>query len=489
MSDGLIKRVTLAEIAQQAMIERGFFVDFPEQIVKELSTMSEPVLPQNNSSVHDMRECLWASIDNDDSRDLDQLTFAQKEISGKDKIYVAIADVDALVKRGSAIDSYAAHNTTSVYTPTKVFPMLPLKLSNDLTSLNEQVDRCAVVIEMEIDSDGEFTLCAIYLALVRNHAKLTYNGVAAWLEQKTPLSHPAAKIPGFLEQLQLQDLLAERMKNFRQRQGALRFASLEVQAVVIDEVAVALKEKVPNRADALIENFMIAANVGVTQYLAKHGLPTLRRIVRVPKRWDRIEALAKDLGEKLPSQPDVKALRDFLLKQQQKNPEGFSDLSLAIIKLIGRGEYVLGLPGESIPGHFDLALHDYAHTTAPNRRFPDLVMQRLLKSCLYAVPIAYDNTELFSIATYCTQKEDDATKVERRVHKSAAAMVLSMQIGQKFSAIVTGINEDGTWVRLRTPPVEGKLIRGFQNLDVGDRLNVTLVHVDVLHGHIDFSRI
>ncbi len=484
-----MRKVSLDEIAQQAMLERGFFIEFPEQVIDELSRMSEPPLSQENFSFHDMRDCLWVSIDNDDSRDLDQLTFAKKEAAGKDTIYVAVADVDALVKRGSAIDSYAAHNTTSVYTPTKVFPMLPLKLSTDLTSLNEQVDRYAIVIEMEIDSDGRYALCDIYAALVRNHAKLAYNGVAAWLEQKIPLSHPAVKVPGFLEQLELQDLLAQQIKKHRQSQGSLTFASREVQAVIVDEMAVELKEKVPNRADELIENFMIIANVSVTEYLAKHNLPTLRRIVRVPKRWDRIVALAKALGEKLPSQPDVKTLRDFLSKQQQVNPQGFPDLSLAVIKLIGRGEYVLGLPGEAAPGHFDLALRDYAHTTAPNRRFPDLVMQRLLKSCLNKMPVVYDDKELSSIATQCTQKEDDAVKVERRVHKSAAAMVLSTKIGHEFSAVVTGINEDGTWVRLRTLPVEGKLVRGFQNLDVGDRLSVALVHVDILHGHIDFSRI
>lgn len=486
-------KISLAEIAQQAMIERGFFTDFPQQIIEELSKLSEPALLPKSKSVHDMRDCLWVSIDNDDSKDLDQLTLAKRSPIGKDTIkdtiYVAIADVDALVKRDSPIDSYAAHNTTSVYTPTKIFPMLPPKLSTDLTSLNEHADRSAIVIEIDIDKDGQFTLSDIYHALVRNQAKLTYNGVAAWLEQKIPLIHPSVKIPGLLEQLQLQDEVAERIKIFREKQGALTFASMEVQAIIVDEEAVALKEKIPNRADGLIENFMIAANVGVTQYLAKHNLPTLRRVVRVPKRWDRIQALASDLGEKLPSEPHVKALRDFLLKQHQINPQSFPDLSLAVIKLIGRGEYVLCLPGDPVLGHFDLALRDYAHTTAPNRRFPDLVMQRLLKSCLDEIPLVYSNQELFSIATYCTQKEDDATKVERRVHKSAAAMVLSSQIGRQFQAIVTGINEDGTWVHLRSPPVEGKLIKGSHQLDVGDHLMVSLIRVDILHGYIDFGRI
>ncbi len=306
-----------------------------------------------------------------------------------------------------------------------------------------------------------------------------------WLEQKTPLLHKI--LPGLLEQLQLQDDIAKRIQQYRNQQGALGFYSLEVQPIIVNGVAVGLKEKPFNRADALIENFMIAANVAVTHYLVQHQQPTLRRIVRTPKRWDRIVMLAKDLGETLPNQPSAIALRDFLLKRQRANPDHFPELSLAIIKLIGRGEYVVGVPGEKVEGHFDLALRDYAHTTAPNRRFPDLVMQRLLKSCLYGAILPYRFAELTAIAVRCTQKEDDATKVERHLHKSAAAMVLANQIGHLFKAMVTGASKEGTWVRLLTLPVEGKLVHGSQGKDVGDYLTVRLVHVDIPNGHIDFS--
>lgn len=476
---------SLTAIAQQAMVDRGFLIDFPKPVINEVAALSSS-LP--NGSIRDLRDKPFFSIDNDDSKDLDQLTYAE-ENGNTTKIYVAIADVNYLVKKGTAIDQYALHNTTSVYTPTKVFPMLPLKLSTDLTSLNENTDRCSIVVEVNVDSEGSFALSTIYPALVRNHAKLTYNSLSAFLELDTPLSHPIAKQPAFSEQIRLQDLIAQKIKKFRYRQGALSFGIIELKPVMMDGMVVGLEETVHNRANTLIENFMISANVSVTKYLVGQNIPTLRRVVRVPKRWDRIVDLAAELEYKLPSEPHSKALRDFLQLQRKRDPLHFPDLSLAIIKLIGKGEYVVGLPGVEQLGHFDLALQDYAHTTAPNRRFPDLVMQRLLHSAFTKAPLPYSENELSSIAQQCTKKEDDATKVDRRVRKSAAAMVLAPQVGHEFPAMVTGAGEKGTWVRLFNPPLEGKLVKGFQGLDVGNRITVKLINVDINNGFIDFARI
>ena len=467
------------------MVERGLLADFPSEVSQQLDTIAAAAEPRPSKSFRDMRHLLWVSIDNDDSRDLDQVTFAENIHPGKDRIYVAVADVDAIVKRGSPIDRYALHNTTSVYTPTKVFPMLPPKLCYDLTSLNEQCDRCAIVVEMTVNEEGKYELCAVYPALVRNRAKLAYNKVADWIERDIPL--PISK--DLLEQLKLQDACAVRIQQYRTEQGALGFETLEVQPIVVNEQVVRLEEKAVNRAHKLIENFMIAANVCMSRYFTDWNLPVMRRIVKTPKRWSRIVQLANQLGERLPPRPNVKALRDFLYKQRRFNPAQFPDLSLSIIKLLGRGEYVLGIPGGPAPGHFDLALRDYAHTTAPNRRFPDLVMQRLLKSQLYGEAIPYRRSELIHIAKECTKKEDDAVKVERRLIKCAAAMMLVHLVGHQYKAMVTGASRKGTWVRITNPPIEGRLTHGFEEVDVGDWIAVQLIRVDIRNGHIDFSRV
>ena len=422
------------------------------------------------------------SIDNEDSLDLDQLTYVEEG-----KISVAIADVDGMVKIGSQIDKRAAHNTTSVYTPTKVFPMLPPKLSNDLTSLNANEDRCAIVVEMEVKEDGNFELKELFYALVKNWAKLNYTCVGAWVEHTVCKSAMPA-IKGLKEQLILQEKMAQKIEHYRRTQGALEFGVIQLQAVIVQGVPVSIEERQVNRAHKIIENFMIAANVAVMRFLKKQKLPTIRRVVKTPKRWDRIVFLAKELGEKLPSNPDPKALRQFLVQRQKEEPLQFPDLSLAIIKLLGRGEYVLGLPGKKSPGHFDLAEREYCHATAPNRRFPDLIMQRLIKSALLGKEIPYSHKELQELAEHCTQKEDDADKVERRLIKCAAAVVLQKEIGKTFDAMVTGASKKGTWVRLMTPPIEGKLVKGFEKMDVGDFLKVKLIKVDVYNGHIDFAR-
>lgn len=481
---------SLSELARQAMIERGLLPDFPDAVIKEVAAIPDTAHPIATTSFRDLRHFLWISIDNDDSKDLDQLTyFGSHTANGNSTIYVAVADVDALVKRDTAIDRYASHNTTSVYTPTVIFPMLPLRLSTDLTSLNEHTDRCAIVVEMEVDADGNCPRADVYPAWVHNHAKLAYNGVAAFLENQASLPTPQRDVKGVDEQLRQQDTVAQRIRQRRDRQGALEFATLEVQPIMSGDKPVGLQPVIHNRAHQLIENWMIAANVAFTQFLADRHQPTLRRSVRIPERWDRIVALAKQLGSHLPSYPDGKALQALLIQQQKANPEDFPDLSLAIIKLIGRGEYIAGMPGETPPGHFDLALQQYAHTTAPNRRYPDLIMQRILKSLLYQTESPYSKDELMSLAQQCTQREDDATKVERRMRKSAAAYVVADQVGKQFSAIVTGASEKGTWVRTFDPPLEGKLVQGFSGLDVGDRVTVKLIAVDVPKGFIDFARI
>ena len=476
----------LTEISRHALVERGFLPDFSPEANEETEKLQHPAAPL--SPFRDLRNLLWISIDNDDSRDLDQLTFAQQN-----KIYVAIADVDALVKPGSALDQHAFHNTTSIYCPTYVFTMLPLKLSTDLTSLCENKDRTAIVIEIEVDESGKFDLSAIYPAFVRNHAKLTYNGVGAWLEHPT-IPHPVPSIPmdipGLREQIRIQDEMADRIRKYRNVQGALSFAERELEPVIVNGLPVDIKERSLNRAHRLIENFMIAANVAAARFLEEKKLPSLRRIVRTPKKWDRIVALAKDLGETLPAKPDAKALRAFLILREQAAPLLYRDLSLAIIKLIGRGEYAAAAADEKGLIHFDLAEIEYTHSTAPNRRYPDLIMQRLLKSALYSSPLPYSLPELKKIAERCTEKENDANKVERRLIKCAAAIVFEKDVGKTFSAMVTGAAPKGTWVRvLDAAPIEGKLVHGFQNLDVGDHLKVKLIKVDVVNGHIDFAKV
>jgi exoribonuclease-2 len=479
----------LKDIAYQVMLERGFIPDFSTEIQREVEKLKIPIFSGTQSKFKDLRNLFWFSIDNDDSLDLDQITYAEKSSTGKDKVYIGIADVDVLVKQETAIDERASHNTTSVYVPTYVFPMLPLELSTGLTSLNEGQERCSVVVEIEVDEDGVFSAVDIYPAWVKNHAKLTYNKVGDFLENGTPLEVSSDKSAILTEQLKLQDKIARKIRENRFREGALGFSDIEVIPIIENDIPVRIEEISPNRARSLIANLMVAANVCVTRFLDALGMPILRRIVRVPQRWERIVYLAKQLGETLPDKPEVKALRDFLFEQKKKNPEGFQDLSIAVIKLIGKGEYVAGLPGEISPGHFDLALQDYAHTTAPNRRFPDLIMQRLLKSHFYNQPLPYKKEDLIAMASHCTQKEDDATKVERRVRKSAIAMVFSNQIGNDFAAIVTGAAEKGTWVKLKKPPVEGKLVKGFEGVDVGDKITVKLIHTDPVNGFIDFARV
>lgn len=478
----------LQRIAHRAMLARGLVPDFPAQALAELDRIHGPAT-QTEELTRDLRDLLWCSIDNDDSRDLDQLTVAAAMPDGAVKVLVAIADVDAVVKRGSAIDGHARQNTTSVYTVAETFPMLPERLSTNLTSLNYASDRLAVVAEMVFAGDGLLRGSDLYGAVVRNRAKLAYNSVADWLEGRGPMPQGISAVSGLDENLRLQDRVAQKLKALRHLHGALDLETIEVRPVFDGDKLKDLEADKRNRAKDIIEDFMIAANGVTARYLASKKLPSLRRVVRVPKRWDRIIELAAERGTTLPNEPDAKALEQFLVSARATDPLRFPDLSLSVIKLLGAGEYVVELPGDGVAGHFGLAVKDYAHSTAPNRRYPDLITQRLLKASLAGGSPPYENDELELLAKHCTAEEDAAKKVERQVTKSAAAMLLESRIGEQFDAIVTGASDKGTWVRLVYPPIEGRLESGFKGMDVGHRLRVQLVRTDVEQGYIDFERV
>ena len=477
----------LRSIARRAMLQRGLLADFSPAVASEIACIAQAAV-ETGPSIRDLRELLWASIDNDDSRDLDQLSVAEPLEGGAVKIFVAIADVDGTVRAGCAIDVHARTNTTSVYTAAEIFPMLPEKLSTDLTSLGEEQDRLALVTEMVVGADGAVRESDIYRAVVRNRAKLAYDGVAAWLEGVSTPPRRVSAVPGMEEQLRVQDRAAQAMKAVRHQHGALSLETIEARAVFDGDVISDLRPDEKNRAKVLIEDFMIAANGVVAKYLEAKGFPSLRRVLRSPERWDRIVALAAGLGERLPPAASAPALEAFLNRRRRADPARFPDLSLSIVKLLGAGEYVLELPGQRTEGHFGLAVKDYTHSTAPNRRFPDLVTQRLVKAALAERPPPYDNGDLAALARHCTEQENNAAKVERQVRKSAAALLLAPRLGERFDAIVTGASEKGTWVRIARPAVEGKVVRGFEGLDVGDRVSVVLVRTEVERGFIDFER-
>jgi len=470
------------------MRERGLEADFSPAVLAETGAITKPA-EDRDPAIRDLRGLLWASIDNDDSRDLDQLSVAEPAGGDAVTILVAVADVDAVVRQGSAIDGHAQTNTTSVYTAAEVFPMLPEKLSTDLTSLGEGEERLALVVETTVGADGAVTGGDVYRARVVNHAKLAYDAVAAWLDGAGPAPPRVTGVPGLDAQLRLQDRVAQAMKALRHHHGALSLETLEPRAVFDGDVLTDLRPDEANRARQLIEDFMIAANGVTAKFLEARGFPALRRVLRTPERWERIVALAADLGERLPGAPDARALEAFLAARRRADPARFPDLSLSVVKLLGSGEYVLNPPGGAPDGHFGLAVRDYTHATAPNRRFPDLITQRLLKAALAGQPAPYADAELAALARHSTEAEDNAAKVERQVRKSAAALLLASRIGERFDAIVTGAGDKGTWVRVLTPPVEGKVVRGVEGLDVADRVRVELVRTDVERGFIDFARV
>jgi exoribonuclease-2 len=477
----------LIAAAHASMIEHGFQPDLPAGTEAELAIIAADSELPAVSGIEDLRHLLWSSIDNDTSRDLDQIEWAERLPDGRIRVIVGVADVDARVHEGGVIDGHARIETTSVYTGVKVFPMLPVELSEGVTSLNENEDRAAIAVEFCVAADGTASEGKAYRALVRNRAQLAYHSVGAWLEGKAEAPDKVAAIPGLAEQLKLQDEAAQRMVGCRFQHGALDLETIETRPVMLHEQAVELARLEKNRATALIEEFMVAANGVIARTLHDAGVASIHRVVRTPRRWERIVNLAAGFGATLPAEPDSKALNGFLLAEKRRDPDHFPDLSLAVIKLMGPGEYVLVKRNGESPGHFGLAVQDYTHSTAPNRRYPDLITQRLLKALFASRPQPYSEDMLQDIAVRCTQMEDAARKVEREMQKRIAAVVLHPHIGQSYRAIVTGINRYGTFVRTFDPHVEGMLVHDGKGLDVGDRLTVKLIATDPERGFIDFA--
>ena len=466
------------------MRDRGFEPDFPPAALQQ--AQREAVTATPSDGARDLRTLLWASIDNDSSRDLDQLSVARPLDNGATEILVAVADVDALVQLHTPVDAHAQANTTSVYTPAQVFPMLPPQLSTDRSSLGQDDDRLALVISLRVTPDGDVQASDVFRALVRNQAKLAYNSVGAWLAGEAPLPPAAGAVAGLADNLKQQDAAAQAMRRRRHERGALTLETAEAQPVFDGEMLSDLAVERSNPAKDLIEDFMIAANTAIARFLAARNSPAIRRVVREPQRWDRIVALAAQTGAQLPASPDAKAMETWLLQRRAAAPEHFADLSLSVVKLLGRGEYVVEPPPS---GHFGLAVHDYTHATAPNRRFADLVTQRLVKAALAGAAPPYDMPSLSGLAQHCTEREDAANRVERQVGKSAAALLLSSRIGETFDAIVTGVTPQGTWVRLQHPLVEGRVERNASGVDVGDHVKVRLISTNVPKGFIDFERL
>jgi exoribonuclease-2 len=473
----------LAAAARQEMIDHGFEPDFPADAEKQLAAIQTAP----DRSLRDLTALLWSSIDNDESRDLDQIEWAERAPGGI-RVIVGVADVDSAVAKATPIDVHAAREATTVYAGIATFPMLPLRLSTDLTSLNEGQDRNAVAIEMVVAADGSIASSAIYRAVVRNRAQLTYNSIGPWLEGKGAAPAKVAASADLAAQLKLQDEAAQALRECRHRLGALTFDRLEAQPVISGGEVRDITARGANRATQLIEDFMIAANEAMARTLRDGGVSSIRRVVKSPERWPRIMELAERCGDKLPPAPDSGALNAFLMRRKQADAAHYEDLSLSVLKLMGPGEYVASRPGDSGQGHFGLAAQDYTHSTAPNRRFADLVTERLLKSLSAGAKPPYTDAELDAIAQNCTLKEDAARKVERAMTKRLAAAALRHRVGQVFSAVVTGVTPKGVFVRIFDPPVEGRVMRGESGLDVGDSLHVRLLSTDPQRGFIDFGR-
>jgi exoribonuclease-2 len=482
------QRALLLRVAREAMLKRGLEPDFSPAAVAEANRL-QPLQAPFPKDARDSRDLLWCSIDNDDSRDLDQLTVAEPQPGGRVRVLVAVADVSAGVSAGSALDQHAGANTTSVYTPAQNFPMLPERLSTDLTSLNEAQDRLAMVTEWITDGAGRVDAPQVYPAVVRNRAKLAYPSVGAWLEGHGDPPAAMTAVPGLAENLRLQDSIAQQMAAHREEEGALDLDTIETHARFENDAVVDLSKDERNRAKEVIENFMIGANGVIARMLQSKGFPVLRRVVRTPARWPRIVEIAESHGESLPAEPDAKALQEFLRRSRAADPLRFPDLSLMVIKLLGRGEYVASFPGEEPEGHFGLAVSDYTHSTAPNRRYPDLLTQRLVKASLSNGAAPYSRGDLEGLAAHCTQREDDVHRIERLMRKAAAACLLSHRIGAEFDGIVTGASDKGTYARIFAPPTEGRVEQGQHGLDVGDRVRLKLVHTDPEKGWIDFARV
>lgn len=481
--------VDLEAIAWSAMEHYGFIPAFPPSVLREVNSLAADTLPAISSDRRDLRSLLWSSIDNYDSRDLDQIEVCAGGPGGEIRVRVAIADVDAYVPKGSRTDRHAAHNGTSVYTGVTTFPMLPDRLSAGITSLLPGREHMAVVIEYAVLPDGSVRPGEIYRAIVTNRAKLVYEEVGDWLEGIGPVPRAIRETPGLREQVLLQDEAAVRMKKRRTEQGALALETIEAEPVVADGRVMGLVVQQQNRARCLIEEFMVAANGTVTAFLGDAGLPMIHRVVRTPKNWEGIVREAAERGAVLPAEPNAEALTRFLIRQKAADPDRFPDLSLTVVKLMGAGEYVAFRPGDIPVGHFALAVTDYTHGTAPNRRYVDIIIQRLLKSVIAGDECPYTCEELDDLAVRLTDRDKASQKVERFARKAAAAVMLRDRIGDTFEAFVTGASEKGTYVRLIDPPAEGKVVLGDQGLRVGRRVRVRLLATDPYKGFIDFERI
>ena len=480
----------LRAMARQAMMDAGLVPDFPPEVIHELRSLNQTIPPTlEMDSIKDLRALLWSSIDNKESKDLDQVEYVERLPDGSLRILIGIADVDAFVPKESAIDHHAFVNTVSVYTPAIIFPMLPEQLSTGITSLLEGEDRLAVIIDLVMMNDGEISSKQVYRALVRNRAKLTYEEVGEWLEGRATIPDGVTKVVGLEAQISLQNEATEWLRALRRRNGALELETVESVPVLSGGEVVGLEVKRHNRAQDIIESFMVAANTSMAEYLESKGVPSLRRVVRTPERWSRIVDLARSMGENLPTKPNSRALADFLVRRRQAEPEHYPELSLSVLKLLGSGEYRVEAPGLEQEGHFGLAVHDYTHSTAPNRRYPDLVTQRSLKASIAGNDPPYTRTELEAIAERCNRMEDAARKVERTMRKAAAAVLLHKHIGEVFEGIVTGVTPKGTFARLIDPPAEGRIIEGERGLDVGDRIRVRLLSTNPERGFIDLARL
>jgi exoribonuclease-2 len=476
--------IDLAAVAKNVATQEGFVVDFPREAMNAAGVHAPTRDP---ADVRDERKLLWTSIDNRESTDLDQVEVSERMADGSIRVRIGIADVDVFIPKGSPIDRHAAANTTSLYAGVAVFPMLPDALSSDASSLLPDVDRLAVVTDMTIAPDGAITASDVYRARIRNHAKLVYEDVGAWLDRRGEAPPEVAKNPDVADQLLMQEEAARRLRRRRVEHGALQLETAEARAVAKDGEIVSLKLASKNRASEIIEDLMIAANGVTARYLEDRRFASLRRVVREPRRWDRIVEVAKERGATLPAEPNAIALSEFLRDQHESDPKRFTDLSLSIVKLMGPGEYAVADPS-SPEGHFGLAVDDYAHSTAPNRRYGDLVTQRLLKAAASNTPSPYTVDELREICARLTDRENHARKFERTMRKVAAATFLSRRIGDTFDAIVTGATPKGTFVRLENPPAEGRVVRGEEGLDVGDTVRVKLVATEPTRGFIDFVR-
>ena len=481
----------LGAIAHQAMLDAGFIPDPPPSVLAELASVeSNQQTKDTSSSARDLRSLLWSSIDDRKSRDLDQVEYAEQLIGGDIRVMVGIADVDALVPKGSAIDAHAAENGTSVYAGFKIFPMLPEQLSTDKTSLVGGADRLSIVTEMIVGTDGTVKSSDVFPARLHNYAKLSYEAVGAWLDDKGSMPPEIGQVPGMDVQIRLQFEAAKHLRQMRREHGALELETIQASPVMNNDGKVtdlAVTER--NSARDLIEDFMIAANVSMAQFLEAKGVSSIRRVVRTPEHWSRIVEIAESLHDNLPAEPDSRALADFMTRRKAADPAHFPDLSLSIVKLLGPGEYMLQKPGASGEGHFGLAVHDYTHSTAPNRRYADLVTQRLVKAALRNAAPPYTETELTAIAAHCTEREDAARKVERKMRKVAAAVLMQNRIGEVFDAIVTGVTPKGIFARVLRPPVDGLVVRGEQGLRVGEKISVQLLSADPRRGFIDFGRV